>query len=317
MKSFFSRHCDVAIQTKTRSLRSFLTLAMMCMVIVIITVPNTVSAEFNVQDCKDKIASCYDPIFGQCGLGSYTSTEVLADLLSKCEAKNDTIKDLGVLCANAEVGFKNKNAECTTIANIIQSNITDPAGLDSCKTIVNACFGKIFSCGADNEIINDAAKISIESACNSDVTKKQALKNCQNFIGKPNENECKQIISSITVSGVDIFVAASPASPTAPTEQVGNTGSPPDDVSISLSNPLGTTDVQGFIGKIISIGLGFVGALALLAFMYGGFMWMTSRGKQEMISKGSKTMLWATFGLILVFISYSLIQFVIDALGAQ
>ena len=69
--------------------------------------------------------------------------------------------------------------------------------------------------------------------------------------------------------------------------------------------------------KIIAIALGFLGSLALLFFIYGGFLWMTSRGKPEIITKGTKTMLWAAIGIFFVFSSYSILIFILNAIGAK
>ncbi len=94
--------------------------------------------------------------------------------------------------------------------------------------------------------------------------------------------------------------------------QEGTTG------EVTLQNPLGaTTTVTGLVAKIIEFGLGILGALALLMFVYGGIVWMTSQGKQEMVTKGNKTMLWAAIGIVFVFSSYGILTFVFRALGVQ
>ncbi len=91
-----------------------------------------------------------------------------------------------------------------------------------------------------------------------------------------------------------------------------------------LVNPLGGTDsspqginnISRLVGKVIGIGLGFLGSLALLSFVYGGFLLMTSRGKPDLITQGTKTMLWAAIGILFVFSSYSILIFIINAIGA-
>lgn len=61
--------------------------------------------------------------------------------------------------------------------------------------------------------------------------------------------------------------------------------------------------------------LGIVGSVALLFFVYGGFMFTLSGGSSERVDKGKKILLGAVFGLILVFASYLIIQFSMDAIG--
>lgn len=85
-----------------------------------------------------------------------------------------------------------------------------------------------------------------------------------------------------------------------------------------LPNPIGTTDLSTIVANIIKAVLGAVGVLALVMFIYGGLVWMTSGGKEEQIRKGKDTLVWAVAGLALVFFSYSILNFVLKVLmGAQ
>lgn len=92
----------------------------------------------------------------------------------------------------------------------------------------------------------------------------------------------------------------------------GTTPSQPN----QLPNPL--TDVgspQVLIGKVIVAVLGVVGSLALLMFIYGGFVWMTAAGNQEMVTRGRNVLIWATIGLIIIFSSYAIVKFVFQGVG--
>ncbi len=80
-----------------------------------------------------------------------------------------------------------------------------------------------------------------------------------------------------------------------------------------LDNPLGTTSPQIVIGRIVRALLGVSGALALLMFVYGGMLWIISGGSAEKIKKGKDTLVWATFGLAIIFMAYTLVEFVIKA----
>lgn len=82
-----------------------------------------------------------------------------------------------------------------------------------------------------------------------------------------------------------------------------------------LNNPLNETDPRVIIGRIIKSLLGVSGALALLMFIYGGILWIVSGGSQEKINKGKDTLIWATFGLAIIFMAYALVGFVIKALA--
>jgi hypothetical protein len=87
-------------------------------------------------------------------------------------------------------------------------------------------------------------------------------------------------------------------------------------VVVSLANPLGTTSVPTVVGRVIAAVLGLVGSLALVMFIYGGFTWMTAAGNEQSITKGKNIVIWATIGLVVIFTSYALVRFVIDAIGA-
>ena len=86
-----------------------------------------------------------------------------------------------------------------------------------------------------------------------------------------------------------------------------------------LPNPLQfdgkeITDPRAVVGNIIKALLGIVGSLALAVFIFGGFMWVTSAGNEEKVKKGKDMLMWAAFGLAVIFASYALVTFVIDAL---
>lgn len=124
-----------------------------------------------------------------------------------------------------------------------------------------------------------------------------------------------------------------PPSGGAPTGTGGSTtggttpgGSPPSTSTTSegatptipLQNPLGSvTSVPQLIGNIIKTILTVVGALALGMFVYGGFTWLTSGGSSERIKKGKDILVWAVIGLVVIFASYTAVDFVLTAFGVS
>ena len=82
----------------------------------------------------------------------------------------------------------------------------------------------------------------------------------------------------------------------------------------SLSNPIkgNPTEITEIIGMAIKGVLGIVGALAMFAFVQGGFQWMTSAGSPEKIKAGRDAMMWSVIGLIATFASYSILKFMLD-----
>ncbi len=80
-----------------------------------------------------------------------------------------------------------------------------------------------------------------------------------------------------------------------------------------LQNPLGG-DFEEVIARVISYVLGLTGVFALIAFIYGGFVWMTSGGDSAKVTKGKNIMMWAVFGLVIIFSSYAILTTIFDAL---
>ncbi len=60
--------------------------------------------------------------------------------------------------------------------------------------------------------------------------------------------------------------------------------------------------------------LGLVGSLALIMFVYGGLVLLTSAGNPEKVTKGKTIMINALIGIVIVFTSYMIIQFTLSAL---
>ncbi len=61
--------------------------------------------------------------------------------------------------------------------------------------------------------------------------------------------------------------------------------------------------------------LGITGSLALLAFIAGGIMFLISAGSSERVTRAKQILLGAVIGLVIVFTSFMIIQFVYTALG--
>lgn len=69
--------------------------------------------------------------------------------------------------------------------------------------------------------------------------------------------------------------------------------------------------------RITNIILGIVGALALLAFVAGGVMFLVSAGNNSLVERGKSTIIGAVIGLLVVFASYTIVSFTAKALGVK
>lgn len=68
------------------------------------------------------------------------------------------------------------------------------------------------------------------------------------------------------------------------------------------------TDPLAFAAKIYSVGLGVIGAVALVFIMYGGYIILSSRGDQLALAKGKSYIVSAVIGLVLAVAGYALYQ---------
>lgn len=76
----------------------------------------------------------------------------------------------------------------------------------------------------------------------------------------------------------------------------------------------GNKDIQKIIGNAIQVTLRLLGAITLGVFFYGGFMWLTSAGNAEKVSTGTKTMMYATIGLFIIFGAYGILSTIISGI---
>ena len=88
-------------------------------------------------------------------------------------------------------------------------------------------------------------------------------------------------------------------------------------LATGLENPLGggNNDPRAIIGTGIKGAFSVMGSLALVMFIYGGFQWMLSGGNQEKVTKGKNILVWAFFGLLIIFSSYVILKFILGEEG--
>jgi len=73
-------------------------------------------------------------------------------------------------------------------------------------------------------------------------------------------------------------------------------------------------DIRVLIARIIRIVFGFLGVIALLLVLYGGFVWMTAGGDPEKVNKAKKILINAFIGLAIMLLAFSITSFIISRL---
>jgi len=77
---------------------------------------------------------------------------------------------------------------------------------------------------------------------------------------------------------------------------------------------LGVSDPREIAAKVINIILGFLGIIAVIIIMIGGFMWMTAQGNDDKITKAKQLLTSGVIGLIIILSAFGIAKFAINAL---
>ena len=84
-----------------------------------------------------------------------------------------------------------------------------------------------------------------------------------------------------------------------------------------VSQNAGITSTQklpDIIGKIINVGLTFLGIIFLVLMLYAGFLWMTARGDEKQVEKAIDMIKQAILGLVVIVAAYAISNFVLSSL---
>ena len=74
---------------------------------------------------------------------------------------------------------------------------------------------------------------------------------------------------------------------------------------------LGTADIKTTVQKILNVILGFLGIIATLIILLGGFKWMTSQGNTDKVDEAKKLIGAGVVGLIIILAAYAIVKFVL------
>jgi type IV secretory pathway VirB2 component (pilin) len=90
------------------------------------------------------------------------------------------------------------------------------------------------------------------------------------------------------------------------------------DPSVMNQSGLPQAELKTTIMRIINIILGFLGIIAIIIIVIGGFKWMTCGGSEEKTKEAREVIVAGIIGLIIILAAYAIANFVIDQyLGAM
>lgn len=81
-----------------------------------------------------------------------------------------------------------------------------------------------------------------------------------------------------------------------------------DQPSIIATLSGGQTGLRGLVLTIVNFFLTFLGLLAVVMVIYGGFLYVSSAGEEENVTKAKKILLYAVIGIILIVVSFALVN---------
>ncbi len=85
-------------------------------------------------------------------------------------------------------------------------------------------------------------------------------------------------------------------------------------LSYATATGLTTRDVRVVVARVIQVFLGLLGILAVGLILYAGYLWMTSKGNEEMITKARQILTNAVIGLAIILSAFAIVSFVISRL---
>lgn len=113
----------------------------------------------------------------------------------------------------------------------------------------------------------------------------------------------------LTKLGINTLTAVAVALPSIAAAQELSLG-----LEYAGSTGLGSTDLRDIVNNFIRVLLGFLGLIAVIIILVGGFQWMTAMGDDKKID-GAKGLIKAgLIGLVIILAAYSISTFAINTI---
>lgn len=77
---------------------------------------------------------------------------------------------------------------------------------------------------------------------------------------------------------------------------------------------LGEADLVDTIAQIIRVALGFLGVIAVIIILLGGFKWMTAGGNDDKVKDAKKLIFSGIIGLVIIISAFAIASFVISSI---
>ncbi|MBU1164515.1 hypothetical protein KKA15_03065 [Patescibacteria group bacterium] len=74
---------------------------------------------------------------------------------------------------------------------------------------------------------------------------------------------------------------------------------------------LGTKELRESVMSIVNVALGFLGILAILIILWGGFVWLTAGGDESKVESAKKIITGGVVGLVIILSALAITNFVV------
>ena len=84
--------------------------------------------------------------------------------------------------------------------------------------------------------------------------------------------------------------------------------------NIQETTGLGERDPRDIAASVIRVILGFLGIVAVIIILLGGFKWMTAGGNEDKVSEAKKLITAGIIGLVIIVAAFAIATFVLNSL---
>ena len=110
------------------------------------------------------------------------------------------------------------------------------------------------------------------------------------------------VFAVLTLMIAPAFVLVAQAQPELGTDYVADTGLETSAVD----------DPRELISNIVTYLMTFLGLIAVIVILLGGFKWMTAAGNEDKVGEAKKTIIAGCIGLVIILAAYAIVNFVIN-----
>ncbi len=89
--------------------------------------------------------------------------------------------------------------------------------------------------------------------------------------------------------------------------------SPSDNPQAVSAATGGTGSFRELAQRIVGYILGFLGFIAVVMIIYGGFLYISAAGKEDKIGTAKKIILYSVIGIVIILLSYAIVNTVLGA----